>query len=164
MLAGAAVDESQIIEMLTCKTASLCRLALWLGAKLAGEPNTDLWADLGEEFGLIFQLRNDANDFDPTNDARAPYSDLLEMKPTLINARLWRQLDAATRQQWLLAVRDKSAELAAPVIEQVTKSGLIEQFNQELLGRIEQLRSKILTLPAGQGRETIIDLLDKIRQ
>lgn len=64
-------------EVIRAKTAALAALSCKGAAMLCRSPRPDLWAQVGEKIGLIYQLKDDAKDKDAPIRATFDYDDAI---------------------------------------------------------------------------------------
>lgn len=107
------INESDILNLYRYKTGRYSfSLPLSCGALLAGLPSEEisLLEGLGEDLGLIFQLKDDELGlFSTAEDLGKPIgSDLRQGKKTLLLIKLWSTLSTAERKEFLSLLKSTS--------------------------------------------------------
>ena len=79
------LDENEYFEVIKKKTASLLAICMKIGALSVGasESEIDKFRQLGEIFGICFQLRDDIFDYFSNNVGKPTGNDIREGKVTL---------------------------------------------------------------------------------
>ena len=162
LLADELVTEEQVATVMLAKTGGLFKVACWTAAKLAGANDVDQWAELGEELGYIFQMHNDLKDLDDESGARQRYSDILEMKPTLLNVRLLQILSDEDKHRWQLAVRERTGADVDWLVERAMETGIVLALKEELAQRLSKLRERFIALSETIGKSALLVWLDKL--
>ncbi len=178
------VTERDILELYRFKTARYTfSLPLATGAMLAGqgEEVIDSLSALGEQVGIIFQIKDDEIEFFGDSDSigKSAGSDFREGKKTLFHLHLQKMLDSASSdagdKQPGTGIRDEEQQFLDRILggAQVTDSDLFELrrivekhgIREKIERTVQMLRrsaeEEISELPIGGNRRSILlDILE----
>ena len=163
-----SVTESHYYRVIDRKSASLLAAACEAGAILGGVTRAERrrLAEFGREFGVAFQLRDDALDYEAGEAAlgKLPYTDLREGKVTLPLLLTLKRCTPAERDEIASVLKraarpgESSAEALdlAPVIERVRRYRGVEDTVRRAYEHVEKAAAEIDPFPAGVARETLL--------
>lgn len=170
-----SVTESHYYRVIDRKSASLLAAACEAGAILGGVTRAERrrLAEFGREFGVAFQLRDDALDYEAraAELGKPPYTDLREGKVTLPLLLTLKRCTPAERDEiaWVLkraagqtAVaseadsRDAEPVDLAPVIDRVHRYRGLEDTVRRAHEHVEKAAAAIDPFPAGAAREMLL--------
>jgi geranylgeranyl diphosphate synthase type I len=162
LLAGDKVSRKQSLECNMAKTATLFRLAAFMGATLA-EEDAAVWEELGGLLGLIFQQHNDLKDFNPeaSKDNRKPFSDLREFKASSVNVLLADKIEPGEREVWQAFSRgDETKQEAMTAI--LSKHNILAECRESMVSLVKELEERVAKLPASSGKDLILENLNQL--
>ncbi len=144
------VDEAEILQLYRYKTGRYTfSLPLILGATAAGgdaQLNEQLGA-LGEEIGIIFQIRDDEIGIFGSDDqiGKPVGSDIMEDKKTIVRARLFAAAPAAERAtlERLFGAESVTRHDIDYICALIDSLGVRAQLHQELASRAEAVHLRI---------------------
>ena len=172
-----SVTESHYYRVIDRKSASLLAAACEAGAILGGVTRAERrrLAEFGREFGVAFQLRDDALDYEAREAelGKRPYTDLREGKVTLPLLLTLKRCTPAERDQ-ISAVLKRTARQSEgallgedpagdehvdllPVIEGVRRYRGVEDTVRRAHEHIEKAAAAIDPFPAGAAREALLE-------
>lgn len=155
----ADVTEAEYIEMIRLKTSVLPACATQAGAMLAGAPDEDaqILYRFAEKVGLAFQLQDDYLDVygDPSVFGKKIGGDILCGKKTFLLINAFERADAATRQQLLSLIDNKTmpADEKIAAVTNIYNQLNISQITLDAINRFyAEAHSEIahLSLPEAQ--------------
>ncbi len=176
------VTQRDILELYRYKTARYTfSLPLATGALLAGqiEDVTGSFSRLGEQVGIIFQIKDDEIEFfgDSDSTGKSAGSDIREGKKTLFHLHLQKMLDASSSpsaeiqpsisdderrflERILGRVKITAADLSK--LRQLVKRYGIREKIQHTINKLQQNAEKeISKLPVGEAKKRILtDILE----
>jgi heptaprenyl diphosphate synthase len=159
------LSESQHLEIIARKTATLFELPCRLGARLAEvrEPFADALLRYAGSLGVAFQLADDALDVRGSAETlgKQPLSDVREGVYTLSVLRLLAGGGPATdRLRELLEVLDPTAAEVTEIATLVIGSGLVDEVLAQARTLAAQAREHLDPLPDGPARESLLRLAE----
>ncbi len=177
------VTEAHYYSVIDRKSASLIGAAAEAGAILAGVTRAERrrLAQYGREFGLAFQLRDDALDYCATEAelGKSPYTDLREGKVTLPLLLALKRATASERDaiaSVLKTASQRAAELQAegivavdqvldarelaPVVELVERHHGILDTNRRAREHVARAAEAIAPFPDGPSRSALLAAAD----
>jgi octaprenyl-diphosphate synthase len=177
------VTEAHYYGVIDRKSASLIAAAAEAGAILAGVTRAERrrLAQYGREFGLAFQLRDDALDFagGEAELGKSPYTDVREGKVTLPLLLTLKRANAAERDgvaSLLKTAARRSAELQAegivaveqvldarelaPVVELVERHHGVADTNRRAREHVARAAEAIAPFPDGASKSALLAAAD----
>jgi len=158
------IDETEYLDIIYCKTASLMGAAMRIGAIL-GNADSDQQKNLeacGINIGMAFQLVDDALDYDWGNVemGKQAGTDLKEKKITLPLSHLLQHAEAAEKAELdaILAQPSISDDQIARVCALTARHRSCEYTLNRAGQYIEQLRPALASLPDNECRRSIEQL------
>lgn len=171
-----SVTEAHYYRVIDRKSASLLAAACEAGAILGGVTRAERrrLAEFGREFGVAFQLRDDALDYEAAEAelGKKPYTDLREGKVTLPLLLTLKRCTHAEREELseilkrtALASAGVTEETSAPVPADVDLSPVIERVRryrgiEDTMRRAEEhvarATAAIDPFPAGPAKEALL--------
>jgi len=171
-----SVTESHYYRVIDRKSASLLAAACEAGAILGGVTRAERrrLAEFGREFGVAFQLRDDALDYEAlaTELGKLPYTDLREGKVTLPLLLTLKRCTPAEREEIASVLKrtarhnegalfgddvvDAEPVDLAPVIERVRRYRGIEDTVRRAQEHVEKAAAAIDPFPAGPARQALV--------
>ncbi len=152
------VSESQYLEMVQKKTASLYAAALGMGSILAGGSKEEIQAlwEFGLAMGIAFQIRDDVLDlitpFEVLGKDRA--SDLVEGKMTLIMIH-------GLRHEVKVSLSERATEREIDeAVKTLEDAGSIAYAMEKAQEILDSGKSKIARLTNSQAKEELLELAD----
>ncbi len=110
-----ALDETEYLEVIEGKTASLCSCACRLGALYSGAPAdvVERLASYGRNIGIAFQIADDLLDLlgDERTTGKSLGTDLQKQKPTLPLIRTLELADDADRDELLTMLATETVDV-----------------------------------------------------
>ena len=175
LIAGTALAGSPVVPVsattgsgIDALRRTLLAAACEAGAILGGVTRAERrrLAEFGREFGVAFQLRDDALDYEAGEAAlgKLPYTDLREGKVTLPLLLTLKRCTPAERDEIASVLKraarpgESSAEALdlAPVIERVRRYRGVEDTVRRAYEHVEKAAAAIDPFPAGVARETLL--------
>lgn len=136
------MTEERYFNIISGKTASLISACAACGAvsQHSDEKTIAQMADLGEQIGLAFQIRDDLFDYDYSKSGKSTGNDVRERKITLPLLAALQNAPTSTSQRIraVLKKKDKNEADVHTVIEFVIKHGGIEYAREKMNAHIEQ--------------------------
>ena len=127
------IDEQQYFEIISLKTAELCRCACGLGAMLSecDEASIEEFENFGTNLGIAFQIIDDVLDIVGKKDCvgKTLGTDLINKKATLPTIHCLANMPKDQRQKWIKKLESGDWQLV-DVLEQMESSGSIEYSRQ----------------------------------
>jgi octaprenyl-diphosphate synthase len=177
------VAEGHYYAVIERKSASLISAATEAGAILAGVTRGERRrvADFGREFGLAFQLRDDALDYAAPEEVlgKSPFTDLREGKVTLPLLLTLKRCSAAERdaiadvlktaarrtlelesEGLLSPERVLSAAELAPVVDLITRHRGIEDTDRRAREVVARAAETIAPFPDGLAKRALVSAAD----
>ncbi|MET8091279.1 polyprenyl synthetase family protein [Micromonospora sp. NPDC005220] len=159
------LTETEHLDIVAGKTATLFELPCRLGALLAGAPagTVAALAGYGHDLGVAFQLTDDALDVQGSYAAlgKRPLTDVREGIYTMSVLRLLaRDTPGSARVRELLEVRDPTPAELAEVAEVVVASGTVDDVLAEARERAGRAARRLEPLPPGPARDSLVRLAD----
>jgi octaprenyl-diphosphate synthase len=177
------VTEAHYYTVIDRKSASLIAAAAEAGAILAGVTRAERrrLAQYGREFGLAFQLRDDALDYSASEAelGKSPYTDVREGKVTLPLLLTLKRATAAERDavaavlktaarrtaelqaEGIVAVEQVlGAEELAPVVELVERHHGIVDTNRRAREHVARAAESIAPFPDGPSKNALLAAAD----
>jgi octaprenyl-diphosphate synthase len=146
-------SEKKYMKMIQYKTAALigacCEIGISSG--ISDLETISHWKRLGEDIGIIFQLRDDLLDYMPCSSSQKdPYKDIKNHRTTLPFIYAYRQTPDSEKQDLLHLYRYNSGspEEIQRIIRIVKKRGGIKYTNK----KIEQIAEKCINFIVEQER------------
>lgn len=157
------LSEEEYLHVVRGKTASLFRAAAEIGALTAGAApqEVDALATIGEDMGVIFQIRDDIFDYYPSNDSigKPTGHDILEGKVTL--PLLYALQHASDAQSYIALLQ---ADTLTPVEADRLVAFAIEEggvaYAQDTMQHLAaSLSARLQQLPDNVYRQALADLV-----
>ena len=161
-----AVDETTYVRIARGKTAALFAAACEAGALVAGadDATAEAFRSYGDALGIAFQIADDLLDYagDTAATGKAVGGDLAEGKMTLPVIKS--VASGEDRAFWDRVVargsmRDGDLDAALAIF---ARHGALEATRQQALDWSERARGALDPLPAGDLRDTLLDLADYV--
>ncbi|RJX31393.1 MAG: octaprenyl diphosphate synthase [Oxalobacter sp.] len=161
-LRDASVTEAQYMQVIHAKTAALFEAATTIGALIAGapEPTITAAAEYGKQFGIAFQLVDDALDYTGNADdiGKSLGDDLREGKMTLPLIRLMQTGTDKQAQLVRQCIENGNNDNFDAIVEALSSSDSI-QYARGLAQHAAQAAARAITpLPHSQFKETLLEL------
>ncbi len=154
------ISTKEYYEMIAGKTGALFQAAFRLGA-MCGTENTSTikeLADIGLQFGTLFQLKNDYLDiFGSEGGLKRPkYEDLREGKRTFVTLISLQYLiknepKSAKKVIEILSRQQRTERDVEQILQYITKTAIRKIVDQELLQRYDRLNTTLInssTIPS----------------
>ncbi|MEW5816329.1 MAG: polyprenyl synthetase family protein [Spirochaetota bacterium] len=160
---------SEYLRMCAFKTGSLARLAARLGAAAGGGTNeeSDILGSVAENFGVGFQMLDDAVNLTTGNPGKKPGDDIVEGKKSLplIIHLTEKPGDRERLQQVFYSARMKGTEKAGPEIEEainlLKESGSIQKTEGMAKNMLLESRNTITSsFPESEVRALLTGIVD----
>lgn len=160
------LDENEYFEVIKKKTASLLAICMKIGAVSVGAPREEVerFRQLGEIFGICFQLRDDIFDYFTNNVGKPTGNDIREGKVTLPLLYALQHATEAEREELMAIISsyDYTEENIEKLIAYAKDNGGIDYAYR----KIEELRDKaqeiVLSLNSTNMNEALLKALDYI--
>jgi octaprenyl-diphosphate synthase len=171
-----SLDEAAYMRVIADKTASMFAACMKMGALSVGASadEVDALAAVGEEMGLIFQMRDDLFDYLPSAEMGKPSGhDIREGKVTLPLIYAFRTADAAEADASASAaamhalLQHPDALTDAQVAELVAfaqRMGGIEYTHRRMSEIADSVRRRLGQFPDGEARRALLLLVDYFAQ
>ena len=158
------IKESTYITIAKGKTGALFALAMSCGARLAGfgEDVCIQFAELGEQFGIAFQIADDCIDY--LADGKSGKSSMADVKQGLYNMPMILALksdDGSLRQ---LLGSEKNPKNIDSIRDMVILLGGIEAAKKEIISIISDCRVRLGQLPIINEDSYFSSLLDSMEE
>jgi len=159
------IDENIYFEIIRKKTASLIASCLACGAASAGEtPEViEKMRQIGENIGLVFQIKDDLLDLDYTQQTGKPSAtDIKERKMTLPLIYTLNRVDYSEKRKIVHIVKNHGTdqEKIAWVIEQVIKHGGVAYAKEAMTRYRNKALEALWLFPDKPARESLQNLID----
>lgn len=152
-------SREQYFDVITHKTAILFAAACEGAAMLNGESDETLKTmhDIGLNLGIAFQLIDDVLDYegDPETTGKNVGDDLNEGKPTLPLIHAMQQASSADAELIADALRTKSAEHLAEIIELAAKTGGIAETRSAAEACCDLVNEALATLAPSAAKTSL---------
>ncbi|MBF0098587.1 MAG: polyprenyl synthetase family protein [Magnetococcales bacterium] len=161
-----ATTESQYLEVVSRKTATLFAAAARLGAVVSGrsEAEESALGHYGEYLGRAFQVIDDALDYSSSDEAlgKTVGDDFQEGKITLPVIHAYQQGSAEERQFWRRCLEDKEYQAGdlQRAIALIHARGSLQYALQAARRMAEEAKEQLADFPASPEREALILLAD----
>jgi octaprenyl-diphosphate synthase len=146
------LGESEYFEIIYAKTAALCELSGWLGARRAGPAVAEAAATYGRACGMAFQIVDDCLDFsgDPQKVGKTLLTDAERGRMTLPVLRALAALPATGRAELARLIDDGADPQALRAA--IISAGGVASAETEALQQIATARSALAALPDSPAR------------
>lgn len=157
-----ALTEEEYFSIIDGKTAELCAVACFIGARYAeaSEETVVRLERFGRLLGQAFQIADDVLDLTglETTVGKTLGTDLSQQKLTLPIIRLLNAADEPERRRLLRLIEDGSAAACRKIALQARESGVLDQTFAVARGLADQARLQLASLPDSPAKE----LLDQL--
>jgi len=163
-----SITESQYLDVVYCKTASLIAAASETGAVLAGaDPATrKAMYGFGKSVGMAFQLVDDILDYTGTQQelGKRPFQDLREGKVTMPLLHALREADAPERRRALEALtkKERGKRDIAFLAGLVARRGGVEYTASRAKDYIRKGKGLLRGLAPSPARDALVTLSDYV--
>ncbi len=156
------LDEATYFEMIQAKTAELCRIACYLGAKFAGAPPevVEGVSRYGNSLGIAFQIADDFLDIwgDNVQVGKTLGTDLDQGKMTLPLIRLLETIPSSDRRKVINLLKDPSQRCAEVILPWLDRSDAKQYTHQVARDFQVQAIESLQCLRPSKAKESLIEI------
>lgn len=160
------LDEKEYFEVIKKKTASLLAICMKIGAASVGAPREEVerFRQLGEIFGICFQLRDDIFDYFTNNIGKPTGNDIREGKVTLPLLYALKNAPEAKRNELMSIISsyDYTEENIEKLITYAKDNGGIDYAYSKIETLRDEAQAIILSLNNTDMNKALLNALDYI--
>jgi octaprenyl-diphosphate synthase len=161
------IDEETYFKIIRKKTASLIAVCMAIGAASVTddkEINEKMYS-IGQDAGIAFQIKDDIFDYQKKGLIGKPTgNDIKEKKITLPLIHVLNNSNSHERKRILKLIKkgNNNSDIVKQLISLVTEKGGLEYAAEKMNMFKNKAISALMEFPAGEARESLINLMDYI--
>jgi octaprenyl-diphosphate synthase len=164
------IDEAAYFRIIADKTASMFAACMKIGALSVGATPIEVCTltEIGEEMGLIFQMRDDLFDYLPSAEMGKPSGhDIREGKVTLPLIYAFRTADAAIGEPMLHLLEASDSltdQQVATLVDFAISTGGIDYTRNLMQQKADSVCARLNTFPDSEPKQALLLLVDYFMQ